>query len=162
MNGAPKATLGSLDTGFVNNFVDGTVSQETLNYVRHVATVNPPLQRAGFQGGLQFIDTGASTSKYVSDLHGILLEAAEDSVPRGTLAEELQHAIDYSAGLHSPQRIASMQAMYGANFNDVWHQGVFNRIADTLESSDTSIFHYFLDENDAAGFRAAAEALGNQ
>jgi hypothetical protein len=75
------------------------------------------------------------------------------------LAEELQHAIDVSSGFQSPQRIAAWNRMHGENFNVRWHQGVFGRIADSLESSETSIFHFFLSTEDAPAFRRAVEAL---
>ena len=150
----------SYKNGFVDDFVGGTVSKETLDQVRLVSKGIPGLQRSGFRQGLQFIDTGAAKSKYIEELHGILLEAEERAVTRGVLAEELQHAMDVAGGLHSARAITSMKRLYGAAFNNVWHQGVFNRIADALESQETTIFHFFLHPEDAQAFRKAADALG--
>ena len=81
---------------------------------------------------------------------------------RGTLAEEFQHAIDYAGGLHSPQRISALSRKFGGNFNTIWHQAVFNRIADALEQDQTSILQFFLTPEDADKFRQAANALGGR
>jgi hypothetical protein len=159
---ADDLVLNSYRLGFVDDFVEGTVTSDQLNAVRLVAKGLPSLQREGFEGGLQFIDTGASVTKYYAGGHGIFLEAPEGAVPQGTLAEELQHAIDYAAGLHDQSAIAALKRAYGENFNVVWHQGVFNRIAEALEGEQTSIFHFFLDPAEAASFRRAATALGSR
>jgi len=116
------------------------------------------LQREGF-GGVRYIDTDMSKSRYVDEFHGIQLKAPEDAVPRGLLAEELQHAIDYSSGFHSPQRVAANRRMYKELYNEYWHKGVFARIADAIESDPHSIFHYFLTADDAKAFRQAAAGL---
>ncbi len=92
-------------------------------------------------------------------MHGIFVPAPENAVPRGVLAEELQHAIDVTCGFHSRQRIAVLRRTNPSNYNDVWHKGVFNRIADAIESPDTTIFDFFLTLDDAAAFRRAAQGL---
>lgn len=123
-------------------FVEGTLSVEQLEAVRLVSKGHPTLQRTGFKNGLQYIDTSREVSRYQPRWHGILLEAPEGTVPRGVLAEELQHAIDFSAGLHSGQRISAWKRVHGVNFNTRWHQSVFRRIADTIESDETSILRF--------------------
>ena len=152
----PDKTLYSGD-GYIGQFVEGTVSQEVLDQVRLIATGHRSLQRRGFEA--LFIDTGTSVDKYLREYHGIYLRAAETAVPRGVLAEELQHSIDVTSGFHSPQRISALRRAHRDNYNDLWHQGVFKRIADALESSETSLFHFFLSAEGAAAFRRAPEGL---
>jgi hypothetical protein len=156
LRNAPNRTLHSAD-GYIGKFVEGTVTKEVLDQVRLIATAHPTLQRRGF--GALFIDAGTAVDKYVKKLHGIFLRAPENAVPRGVLAEEIQHAIDVTSGFHSPQRIAALRRANPSNYNDVWHKGVFNRIADALENDPHSIFHFFLNADDAAAFRRAAEGL---
>lgn len=106
------------------------------------------------------IDCSTDINRYDDEGHVVYLTASENNVNRGILAEELQHSIDYLTGIHDRRVINKLKKKYGEpKYNDIWHAGVFNRIAESLDNDPNSIFHVFLDKNDVAGFREAAKVV---
>jgi hypothetical protein len=154
------ASAASYSQGFINEFVDGTVAPDQLQRLRRIAE-----QFENENGVPLDILTGQVEDGYSQRLHSILLSADDSNVPRGTLAEEVQHAIDKAAGLFDDGRLANglpkIKSRFGENYNAVWHAGVFDRIADSLESG-TSVLNIFLDSSDASAFRNAANEIWRQ
>ena len=158
-NAAPKMgdSAKSFEKGFIDDFVDGTVSQEQLETLRKLGKhfENPngyPLE----------IVTEQDVDGYSQRLHQILLQADDSHIPRGTMAEEVQHAIDKSAGLYDDRRLANglpkLKEKFGEHYNTVWHAQGFERIADGIETGWATL-NILFEPAEADAFRRAAAEL---
>ena len=158
LQGKESLASRSYSKGFINKFVDGTISEDQLTRLREIS------KHCKNQEGYPLeIITKRNTTGYSQRSHQILLEADDVSIPSGTLAEELQHATDKLAGLYDDRRltdgIPKLKEHYGEEYyNAVWHAQTFERIADSLESND-QVLTIFLDQSQASDFRRAAEEI---
>ena len=115
VSSASRAALPArvFEKGFIDKFVDGTVSAEELARLREVAKHFRNLDDIPLE-----ILTERPSSGFSRRLHQILLEADETSIPKGTLAEEVQHAIDSAAGLFDDGRLAKGLPKIKARFGE--------------------------------------------